>query len=45
MSNWIKTGFRLPRTHGMNVVHALVNTAVEVSLLISPDMIDLETQI
>ncbi len=45
MSNWIKTGSRLPRTHGMNVVHALVNTAVKVSLLIPPDIIDLKTQI
>ncbi|PBK98164.1 hypothetical protein ARMGADRAFT_569265 [Armillaria gallica] len=30
ISDWNKTGFRWPRTHRMSMVHALVNSAVEV---------------
>ncbi|PBK98148.1 hypothetical protein ARMGADRAFT_569093 [Armillaria gallica] len=35
MSDWIKPGFRLPRTHGMSVVHTLLVTAVKIQVVSS----------
>ncbi|KAK0452856.1 uncharacterized protein EV420DRAFT_1481854 [Desarmillaria tabescens] len=42
--NWINTGFRLPRTHGMNVVYALVITTAEAVSLRSSTLTLLTTR-